>query len=253
MATNPTNKQLDEIYEGILAGGNYPMDLRGDGSDRAAKMSFLDRDIAAFTYMMHKNHPFTTKGKVSDRYFSVREIDELERYYIIAYGSGSGNAVTTDTYDQWIAVTNAYAAEIHVNDIMYTLGLYAYVQGSEMVAGQVIAQSGGSQGTNYGPDLGWDVGVHPTKIRFSRTRGVDNNGFYFEDYEQLKVIEKNADNSHSAGYTLIKLERCFMGPGESDEGGRKLVASLVYSTSGITNTDAGGTGHTNNTHARLLQ
>jgi len=252
MATQPSNKQLDDIYEGLLAGGNFPADLRGDGSDRSAKLTFLDRDIAAFTYLIHKNHPFTTKEKVADRFYNVREIDELERYYTVIHGSGSGNAVTTDTYDQWISVTNAQASEIQVNQVLYLMGVYALVVKTNMVAGQVAAASGGSQGTNYGPDLGYDVGGHPTGIRFSRTRGLDDDGYWFEDYEQVKVIEKLAENSHSSGYTLIRLDRCYMGPGEEDDGGRKLPGGLIYSADGITNTTAGGTGHTGFEYARII-
>ena len=252
MATQPRSKQLDVVYEGILAGGNYPEDLRGDGSDRSAKMVYLDRDIAAFTHMIHKNHPFTTKKSVSDRSFNVREIDELERFYTVVKGSGSGNAAITDTFDQWITVTNAEAAEMHVNDILFTKNLYAEPIVSKMVGGQVYPASGGTQGTNIGPDLGYDVGGNPTAIYFSRTRGVTGNGVWFENYEQVKVIEKNAINSGGSGWTQVKLDRCYMGPGETDGGGRRLTGGLVYSTSGITNTANGGTGDTGNEHARLV-
>ena len=223
MATQPSNKQQGDVYSSIVAGGNYPADLRKEGVDEAAKLTYLTRDINFFTSYIHRQHPFTSKRNVTDRVFKVREIDELTRFYTVQKGTGSGNAATTDTQHRFIALTNNEASEVQTNNIFFVLGLFATVVSRAMVAGQVYAGYAGVSGTsNVGPDLGWDVGANPTGVNFSRVKGLAPDGNYYEDYEQVKVVSVGAQHSAGTGYTLIELERCYMGPGENDAGGRLI-------------------------------
>jgi hypothetical protein len=236
MASQPSNYQLEDVFQKHLSGGDFPRELRGDFSDTATKMVYLDRDIAPFSYLIHKRFPQAGKGKntVKDRVFEVREIDEHNRFLTVTVAS-------SDTYHTQFGISNNQAAELHENDIIYIRNLYAIVTATQMVMGQVYPASGGSQGTNVGPDLGSDVGANPTFIAFSRQKG-NVNGVEYRDYEQMKVIEIGKPDTAGSGNTLITVTRCFMGPSEEDVGGRLLLSSLVYSANGIGNATAGGTG-----------
>jgi len=237
MATQSQVGSAGETYSSIVSGAMYPMELRKKGVDEATRITYLTRDISKFTYLIHKNRPFTTKVKVNDRMYKTRELTELSRFYTVTGAS-------TDTYHQEFSVSNAEASEIKVNTILFLKGVYAQVATTAMIAGQVTDDGTVTGGTNLGPHLNYSTGGYPTKVWFSRIKGTELAGLVMKDYEQVMVTEVGLKDSGGTGHTKIKVDRCFMGPEARDLGGKLISRALVYSTSGIAGTDNGGTGHT---------
>jgi hypothetical protein len=237
MATQPSNRQSNEVWSDGFFGGNVPDFLRNEGISEGDKLTYLTRDVNAFTYMIHRNNPFSgTKNAVDDRMYKTRELSELNRFYKVAIGS----TAMGDAFHRVIALTNAEAAEIIENTILYIVGLYVTVSGLPMNWGQVYPATQAAAGTNIGPDSLTTSGMNPTLLSFSRQRGPDQTGTYFVDYEQVKVITKGAKDSAGVGFTRLELDRCYFCPSEGDMGGQLISDTLKYGANGILNAANGG-------------
>jgi len=221
MAVQPPVGKLGESWSGLATTGTIPDEIR-NSRDEAGKLVYITRDISKFNQIIR-----TRWGKsslVDDRVYSVRELTELDRTYDVTVASGG----TGDTYHQKIGVSNEQGAQIQERDILFVKGIYAKTTWSPLVKGQVYAASGGSQGTNIGPDFNTDMGGNPTAVLFSKTKGTVNNEIFL-DYEQVMVRQVDSPNSAGTGHRYIYLERFYCGPHALDKGGRRVSPSLVNS------------------------
>jgi hypothetical protein len=148
------------------------------------------------------------------------ELAELDRKFTVTVTS-------TDTNHTQFGLTNNQAAQLQPQDLMANTFLYANVAYRDtLVSGQVVPASGGTQGTNVGPDLGEYIGTNPTGVNFSRNRGLQL-GSYFTDYEVFIITNIGAKDSAGTGNTLITAQRCYFGPGARDMGGSIIASALV--------------------------
>lgn len=227
MAMSGEAQHEGSTWSSIVTEGSIPDSLRVKGVDEATRLTYLTKKWTPFTWWLHKNFK-STKKIVKDRMYKSWEVSEFDRFYTVQTGSGVGTDANTERV---ISLTNKQAAEVKVNDILFIKGLFATPITRALIAGQVIAASAGVQGTNVGPDLGWSTGADVTDVRFSRAKGPNADGYYYVDLEQVKVASVGNKNSGGTGLTSITLDRCYMGPSESDEGGRLIPPSIVYSNS----------------------
>jgi len=221
--TQPPIHQMGESWSTLITSGDMPQELRLKGIDEGTRLHFLTRDISKFSHFIHTRFPKTRK--VSDRVYRVMEMDEFDRYYTVKIASA-------DDYHKKFGLSNAQAAQIQPQDILFCKNIFATIKYEDMVAGQVYPASGGTQGTNIGPDLGYDVGGNPTEVLYSRTKGPDDNGEYFTDYEQIKVTQVEKPDSAGDGYAYVHVERYYAGPHSQDKGGKLVNRALV--NTGIT-------------------
>ena len=227
MADFPSVTREGQTWDNLLTAGKVPTILRNSAEfDQAVPLTYLTRQWSPFTWWLHKNVP-KAKTVVKDRVYWTAEIDELDRYYTVTNPSGTKAG---DTFHEWIGVPNNEAVQMQPNDLIYPKGIFATVTKRPMVLGQVYEASGGIQGTNVGPDMNWSRGDNPTGIIWTRQKGVDQNGLYHMEEEQIQVEFIDAPNSAGTGRTWIKLKRAFMGPGANDLGGAMLSTNLINSS-----------------------
>lgn len=213
MATQSQVGAEGHAWDGLFASGLIPERFLDKGLDVLGKMSFITRHQTPFLSMITQKFPKAQVRK--QRTFYTQELEELRRTFTVTVAS-------TDTNHTQFGVSNAAAAEITENDMLYLRNTYATVQYTNMVAGQVVP--GG--GANVGPDILRPVGGNPTGVSFSRTWGV-NNGNYFTDFEAVRIVSIGAPDSAGTGDTLITVHRCFFGPSGVDQGGKIIDKSLV--------------------------
>lgn len=223
MATSPEARSKGELWSGLAYEGSIPDGLRKQGIDEGTKLVYLTRKWNTFTWLI-TNHFKGRKTTVSDRMYRSYEINEPDRFYTITVASGAG---TDAGVERVIGVSNDQGAQIKPNTIIFVKGLFAVPTGQPLVAGQVTPTTGGALGTNIGPDLRWKTGTNVTNVLFSRTKGPNPNGVYFVDEEQLRVVSVGDPDSLGSGNTRIVVDRCYMGPSATDEGGRRIDSAII--------------------------
>lgn len=219
----PQARSMDEAWSNLYTSASLPIQLREADAD--TKLTWITRRYSSpFTYMISQNWN-KKKSYVNDRKFESYEIKENERFLVITKDANSGEAgidgITT------IGISNAHANLIKTFNTLYVQGLFATPIVRTLYAGQVLPVSGSNIGTSIGPDLGFITGSDVTQVNFSRSKGPDVNGTYYVEEEQLLVIDIGAPNSAGFGHTKVTLNRCYMGAGARDEGGKMIPRNIV--------------------------
>lgn len=243
MATVPQTKQLGEVWPTLATSGTIPPEILQRGMSNLGKINYLTKEMAVFSHFIYERFGSPHK-KVQTREYPIAEISELDRTLTVRVGSDDITYGVATRIK--FGLSNYQAAQIQPSDILYRKDGYIGIIGTDMVSGQVYAATSGSQGTNIGPDLGWDVGINPTKIIFSKIFGPSIDGIYTCVPEPMQVVAVGDVNSAGTGFTLITVKRCYKGPGARDKGGNMINQSLVVGSSGIIGTTNGGTGDTTN-------
>ena len=221
----PATQQLGSVFSGLHAGGSIPVDILRSGMDDLGKIGYLTRDMAVFSHFISTRFG-SKKRTVKDRIYKSYELAELDRTYTVTVAS-------SDTNHQTFGLSNAQAAQIQPEDILYLMKVFATVNSNTLYGGQVNSSNAVPSTPNTPPSMGNNIGAHPQSITFSRNYGFDSNGIFLGEYEQVKVISVGAANSASTGNTSVTVDRCYMGPGNKGQGRVILDRGLVYSSNGI--------------------
>lgn len=209
----------DGIFSQIAASGLIPERYMKRGMDNLSMLGFITRGTTRFLSMINQRYP---KSKITTtREHRIQEINELDRIIDITVDSAVGTNHTV------ISVSNAQAAQLILNDMLYVKGLYAEVKSVYLQGGQVYAanQSGYTvntqPGSNIPPALGNPVGNQPISVHFSETFGQSGTDatLFFTNYEPVLLIAKGAKDSGGTGSTQLTLQRCWMASGSTDQGG----------------------------------
>lgn len=223
MAVTPQTGQEGQVLAGLLTSGQIPERLLKRGINNLGKMAFITRGMNSFSSMLHTRFP---KGKIVDtREHKVHELSELDRTFTVTVASTDPGA-PNNAHDTF-GVTNAQAAQLVVNDILYRINGFVFVRTNPLQGGQVIPGQPVTLPANSPNPMDYSMGGDPTAIVFSNTFGLNGQGDYMVDYEQVIITNIGAPNSASLGNTNITVLRCFKGPGATDFGGRMVPLGLV--------------------------
>jgi hypothetical protein len=220
--TSQTTREGQEVA-GLFTSGQIPERLIKRGITNLGKMSFITRGMTSFSSMLHTRFP---AGKTVDtREHKVYEITELDRTFMCTVASTDPGA-PNNAHDIF-GMTNAQAAQLQANDIIYRINGFVFVQSTAMQMGQVIPGTPVTLPANSPNPLDPGMGGDPTGIVFSNNFGIDAQGNVFVDYEQMLILSISAPNSAGLGHTNVRVQRCFKGPGGADYGGRMVPLGLV--------------------------
>jgi len=244
LGSNPNVGYLGETYPTLHTSGKIPEEILKKGMHNIGKLAYMTKEIVPFSHFIYTRFG-EPKKTVDTREYPVAEISELDRLINVKVGGDNSTYGVTNRTN--FGVTNDQAAQLQTNDILYRRDKFIKPVTSRMVLGQVIPQSGGTQGTNYGPDFPIDVGGYVSAVRFSDKYGLQNDSEYMCDPEPITITNVGAKDSAGTGYTLITIDRVYCGPDvKSPRGGELINRNIVYSSNGITGTTNGGTGDTTN-------
>lgn len=230
--------QSGQTWSSLVTTGSIPDVLRKKGVDEATRLTYLTKRWNSFTWMLHNNLRNSVVN-VNDRVYITREIDELDRYYKVVIPSGQNINGINDVNHQWVGLPNSEAAQIQPQTVLYPKGLYATPVTRAQMAGIVSEKDDGTYEVNNTFEHEF-VGDKVEDVLFSRVKGPYND-IYFVEEEQLLVVEKREKDSGGPGITMIKLERCYMGPGAKDKNGGIIPRQIVYGpNTGIRNNMTNG-------------
>lgn len=231
----PQVRGMGETYSGYSATGSIPELFLKRGIDRMGEMAFITKGMNKLLFSIS-----TRWGKakvVNTREHKVLELSELDRKFFATVPSvltGNPGGLAHNRF----GISNQQAAQLQVNDMLYALKTFAYVDGIRMTADQIaitpntVLGPGQSAGTinsnpvNIGPALNYSTGFQPTSVIYTRTWGLSGSN-YITDNEPLKIEYIDAPNSAGPGNTFIVVRRCYVGPHAMDQGGRCIPLQLV--------------------------
>lgn len=231
MADLVQTEGLNSTFSGLYTSGSIPKPILDSGLTKLGKINYLHKDIAVFSRIVHSLYG-TRKQFVSGRKHKIVQLSELARQYPIKVASGDTNYGDSATQHRVIGLTNDHAAELKVEDTLYVRDLFTATVNQGLVKGQVVPASGGSQGTNVGPDYLEPAGYQITDVEFSRDFGSEATNGVFALPEQIRVAEVGAPNSMGSGYTRVVIDRCMHGSGNAGiNDGTIVPRSVVYGAS----------------------
>lgn len=219
MATAPQVQQEDSVFAQIASSGVIPERYLKRGMDNLSMLGFITRGTTRFLSMINQRYP---KSKITTtREHRIQEINELDRVLDVTVASAASTNHTV------VSVSNAQAAQLIVNDMLYVKGLYMEVKSVYLQGGQVYAanQSGYTvntqPGSNIPPALGNPVGNQPISVHYSELFGQSQSDstIWFTNYEPVLLVSKGAKDSGGTGNTQLTLQRCWCSSGGDDQGG----------------------------------
>lgn len=223
MAQVPQVQAEGSVFQNIFTSGAIPERFLKRGMDNLGNMAFITRGYTKFLSMLHTRFP---KAKtVTSRQFPVYELSELDRVLNVTVASTS-----TDTHAS-IGISNAQAAQVRPNDILYVKGLFMTPVYSSLYGGQVDSSNANPYGATH---LNYSTGVRVTSVVYSQTWGVDaTNSTTNTMYEAVMVLQVDSPDSAGTGNTKVVLRRGYASGGKEDFGGSLIPLSIV--NTGLTN------------------
>lgn len=228
MAQLPQSQAEGNIWNSIITSGDIPERFLQRGMDNLGQMSMITRGYTKLLSMLHTRFP---KAKmVSTREFRVHELTEFDRVLDVAGASSSADNHTT------IKLSNAQAAMLRPQDILYVKGLFMTPVYSDLYAGQVDSTNTTVYGSRH---LNYQTGANVTSVVYSQVFGGDpSNSSINTEYEQILVREIGSANSGGAGLTTVTISRGYSSGGRNDFGG-SLIAQSIINTGLAANSQSG--------------
>lgn len=215
MATQPQSQGEGSVFNSIFTSGAIPERFLVRGMDNLGQMSMITRGYTKFLSMIHTRFP---KAKtVSTREFPVYELTELDRVLNVTVASGSSDSHAT------FGITNAQAAQLRPNDVLFVKNLFMTPIYSALYAGQVNNANNAIFGSQH---LGYTTGAQVTSVVYSQVWGVDTTTINLQ-FEQILVREVGAPDSAGSGHTQIRVMRGFSSAGKEDLGGTLIPQSII--------------------------
>lgn len=219
MAQVPQMQTEGSVFSSIFTSGAIPERFLVRGMDNLGQMSLITRGYTKFLSMIHTRFP---KAKtVTSREFPVYELTELDRVLNVTVASTSSDNHAT------FGISNAQAAQLRPNDILFVKNLFMTPIYTSLYAGQVDANNANPFGSLH---LDWRTGAQVTSVVYSQQWGPDaTNNTTNTQFEQVLVQEVNSPDSAGSGNTTIRVRRGFASAGKEDLGGSLIPLSLVNS------------------------
>ncbi len=238
MATVPPIQAEDDVFAHIASSGVIPERYLARGVDKMGMLSFITRGTTRFLGMINARFP---KSKiVNTREHRIQEINELDRVLEVTVASSVTDNHTT------VGVSNAQAAQLILQDVLYVSGLFMEIKGNPLNMGQVWATAaGGTVNTvptsAIPPMIPSPMGYQPASVNYSQTFGQSSSDptLFFVNYEPVLLVAKGAPNSGGTGNTTLTFQRCWCTMGVDQGGWIVGLNAPALVTTGTNTGDAG--------------
>lgn len=218
MASVPNIGASGQQWAGLGTTGRIPDEYLKRGVDNLGQLIYIERHNRMFAQALHSKFP---KSKtVETREHKVHEMTEPDRLFTVTSASVSGDNHTT------FGISNAQAAWLQANDMLYNKNIFVSIDGTPLYWGQVNAANA-VPGAPVPPRSQTSSGSQPTAVNYSRIFGQDAgvSTRYYISYEPMKVITVGAPDSAGAGSTTVTVRRCYTSA--EDRGGSLIPISIV--------------------------